>query len=82
MEIDIDKETLEEIWLMVRSLVKTPPIFFDEDEEQYFCKCCFASIERTPDTILPSDAETFSHQTTCPVARAKRIEAKLRARRV
>ncbi len=78
---EIDSDTLQEIWLMVRSLVKTPPIFYDEDEQQYFCKCCFSSIERTPDTIQPSDAKTFPHQRTCPVARAQRIEAKLRARK-
>jgi len=79
--MELDKEILEEIWLMVRSLVKTPPIFYDEDEEQYFCKCCFNSIERTPDTIQESDAQSFSHTRVCPVARAQRIEAKLKASR-
>lgn len=80
--MELDREILEEIWLMVRSLVKTPPIFYDEDEEQYFCKCCFNSIERTPDTIQDSDAQTFPHERVCPVARARRIEAKLRVSRL
>ncbi len=66
---------------MVRSLVKTPPIFYDEDEEQYFCRCCFNSIERNPNTITDSDAANFEHTSVCPVARAQRIEVSFREKK-